>query len=97
MNNSQKASRSQKKSAKELLRLGIKAHAYRKDLLENEKSRSLEKAAEELQDLLKSKQVLLSELEEKVDNLDAELKISGGYYYHKKGWVENTEMLLVHG
>ena len=95
MTNSKKASRSQKKSAKELLRLGIKAHAYRKDLLENEKSRSLEKAAEELQDLLKSKQVLLSELEEKVDNLDAELKISGGYYYHKKGWVENTEMLMV--
>ena len=95
MNNSKKASRSQKKSAKELLRLGIKAHAYRKDLLENEKSRSLEKAVEELQDLLKSKQVLLSELEEKVDNLDAELKISGGYYYHKKGWVENTEMLMV--
>ena len=62
MTNSKKASRSQKKSAKELLRLGIKAHAYRKDLLENEKSRSLEKALEELQDLLKPKQVLLSEL-----------------------------------
>ena len=36
-----------------------------------------------------------SELEEKAKAVDEALQKSGGLYYHKKGWVENAEMLLV--
>ena len=42
MNEEKKASRSQKKGAKEILRLGEKALAYRRDILNSEQVISLE-------------------------------------------------------
>jgi signal peptidase I len=95
MNEEKKASRSQKKGAKEILRLGEKALAYRRDILNSEQVISLESSINELQETLKDKPVFITKLEEKAENLDKALKDSGGLYYHKKGWVENVEMLMV--
>ena len=95
MNNSEKASRSQKKGAREILRLGEKALAYRRDVLTEGQVKKLELSVSELSRVLKSKPVLINELEEKAEELDNQLKESGGLYYHKKGWVENVEMLMV--
>ena len=95
MNNSEKASRSQKKGAREILRLGEKALAYRRDVLTEGKVKKLELSVSELSRVLKSKPVLINELEEKAEELDNQLKESGGLYYHKKGWVENIEVLMV--
>jgi signal peptidase I len=95
MNNSEKASRSQRKGAREILRLGEKALAYRRDILTQDRVEKLEVSVFELSSALKSKPVLINELEEKAEAVDNQLKESGGLYYHKKGWVENVEMLMV--
>ena len=95
MNEPKKATRSQKKGAKEILRLGEKALSYRKDLLAPDKATDLETAVIELKIALKGKPLLIDDLEKKAENLDIQLKESGGLYYHKKGWVENVEMLMV--
>ena len=95
MNNSERASRSQKKGAREILRLGEKALAYRRDILTEDQEKKLQVSVSELTGVLKSKPVLISELEQKAEELDNQLKESGGLYYHKKGWVENVEMLMV--
>lgn len=95
MNNSERASRSQKKGAREILRLGEKALAYRRDILTEDQEKKLEASVSKLTGVLKSKPVLISELEQKAEELDNQLKESGGLYYHKKGWVENVEMLMV--
>ena len=95
MNESKKATRAHKKGAKEILRLGEKALSYRKDLLPPDKATDLETAVTELKIALKSKPLLIDDLEKKAENLDLQLKESGGLYYHKKGWVENVEMLMV--
>ena len=90
-----KATRSQKKGAKEILRLGEKALAYRRDILKPEKVTSLENAIFDLKTVLKSKPIFIAELEQKAENLDNQLKESGGLFYHRKSWVENIEMLMV--
>lgn len=95
MMTSQKATRRQCKGAKEILRLGLKVLAYRKDLLPNQDAIALDQANNELAKTLKIKPVLSDELEEKAKKVDAALQKSGGLYYHKKSWVENVEMLLV--
>ena len=69
--------------------------SYRKDLLAPDKATDLETAVTELKIALKSKPLLIDDLEKKAENLDLQLKESGGLYYHKKGWVENVEMLMV--
>lgn len=90
-----KATRSQKKGAKEILRLGRKVYDFRKDLLEDVDARNLDVANDELERSLKQKTVSGPLLEEKAKALDIQLQKSGDYYYHKKSWVENIEMLLV--
>ena len=90
-----KAKRSQKKGAKEILRLGQKALDYRRDILSSEQVDGLETSLKELREVLGKKLILIDELEEKAEKVDLELKKSGGLYYHKKGWVENIEMLMV--
>jgi signal peptidase I len=90
-----KAKRSQKKGAKEILRLGQKALDYRRDILSSEQVDGLETSLKELREVLGKKLILIDELEEKAEKVDLELKKSGGLYYHKKGWVENVEMLMV--
>lgn len=90
-----KATRSQKKGAKEILRLGRKVYDFRKDLLEDVEARNLNVANDELERLLKQKSVSGPLLEEKAKALDIQLQKSGDFYYHKKSWVENIEMLLV--
>ena len=95
MNNLEKASRSQRKGAREILRLGEKALAYRRDILTQDQVEKLEVSVFELSRVLKSKPVLINELEENAEAVDNQLKESGGLYYHRKGWVENVEMLMV--
>ena len=89
-----KATRSQKKGAKEILRLGEKALAYRRDILKPEKVTSLENAIFDLKTVLKSKPIFFAELEQKAENLDNQLKESGGLFYHRKSWVENIETMV---
>ena len=95
MTSEKKATRSQKKGAKEILRLGLKALAYRRDLLPAKEAERLEETTQALRESLSQKPVTGSELEEKAKAVDEALQKSGGLYYHKKGWVENVEMLLV--
>lgn len=95
MTSEKKATRSQKKGAKEILRLGLKALAYRRDLLASEEVDALDKANNELKEILSEKIVTGDGLEEKAKAVDDALQKSGGMYYHKKGWVENVEMLMV--
>ena len=91
----QKASRLQRKGAKEILRVGQKALAYRKDLLTNDQSQRLDQANQKLLGVMRSKPVLSDLLEEGAKEVDKALQESGGLYYHKKSVVENIEMLLV--
>jgi signal peptidase I len=95
MTEQNKAKRSQKKGAKEILRLGEKALAYRRDILTADQVEKLESAVNELKATLKQKIIFIGDLEGKAENLDFQLRESGGLYYHKKGWVENVEMLMV--
>ena len=90
-----KATRSQKKGSKEILRLGQKVYDYRKDLLSEEDSRNLESANAGLKKALSEKPLSGPHLEEKAKEVDIQLQKSGDFYYHKKSWVENVEMLLV--
>ena len=90
-----KATRTQRKGAKEILRLGNKALAYRKDLLSPEESEQLENANANLNQVLKAKPIISSNLEDAAQKVDEALRNSGGLYYRKKTWVENVEMLLV--
>lgn len=92
---SQKASRMQRKGAKEILRVGQKALAYRKDLLTNDQRQRLDQANQKLLGVMRSKPVLSDPLEEGAKEVDQALQESGGLYYHKKSVVENIEMLLV--
>ena len=69
--------------------------AYRRDILKPEKVTSLENAIFDLKTVLKSKPIFVAELEQKAENLDNQLKESGGLFYHRKSWVENIEMLMV--
>ena len=91
----QKASRIQRKGAKEILRVGQKALAYRKDLLDKEQRDRLKHANEKLLEVMRAKPVLSAPLEESANELDLALRESGGLYYRKKSLVENIEMLLV--
>ena len=95
MTSEKNATRAQKKGAKEILRLAQKALAYRRDLLPQDEVDQLEAASVELNQTLKVKSVPFDELEKKAKAVDEALQKSGGLYYHKKGWVENVEMLLV--
>lgn len=91
----QKASRIQRKGAKEILRVGQKALAYRKDLLDKEQRDRLKHANEKLLGVMRAKPVLSASLEESANEVDLALRESGGLYYRKKSLVENIEMLLV--
>ena len=95
MMNPKKASRTEKKGAKEILRLGLKVFAYRKDVISSEEREELESANTELAKQLKAKPVYSENLEKTAKRVDLALQKSGSLYYHKKSWVENVEMLLV--
>ena len=90
-----KATRSQKKGSKEILRLGQKVYDYRKDLLSEDDAKNLESANDGLKKALAEKPLSGPQLEEKAKEVDIQLQKSGDLYYHKKSWVENVEMLLV--
>ena len=95
MNEDRRANRREKKGAKELLRIGLKAWLYRKDRLPPIEERALQIANQGLRDAIKTKAISSKELEKKARILDDALRKSGGHYYHKKNWVENVEMFLV--
>lgn len=85
----------QKKGAKELLRLGSKVLAYRRDLLPETEVKNLENAISALKDIMSTKSLQSEDLEKKAKKLDSALQKSGDLFYRKKSWVENIEMLLV--
>ena len=82
--NQKKASRTQRKGAKEILRLGEKVLAYRRDLLPEEEVQSLHQANLRIAEVLKSKPVYGDELEKAAQVVDSALQKSGGLYYHRK-------------
>ena len=90
-----RATRREKKGAKELLALGLKVYAFRHDRLPAVEARGLNLANEGLREALRDRKVSSEKLEKKARILDEALRKSGGHYYHKKNWVENVEMLLV--
>ena len=59
MSELKKAKRSQKKGAKEILRLGQKALDYRRDILNSKQVEELEQAVNELRSLLRLKEILI--------------------------------------
>jgi len=89
------AKRREKKGAKELLDIGLKVWHFKKDRLSAVEERALKLANEGVSEALKDRRVMVSKLEQKARHLDEALRNSGGFYYHKKNWVENVEMLLV--
>jgi len=93
--NQKKPTRRERKGAKELLRLGLKVYDYRNDRLSPVEARGLNQANQGLKTSLKDRSASSELLENKARLLDEALRKSGGYYYHKKNWVENIEMLLV--
>ena len=70
----QKASRIQRKGAKEILRVGQKALAYRKDLLDKEQRDRLKHANEKLLGVMRAKPVLSAPLEESANEVDLALR-----------------------
>ena len=70
-------SRRERKGAKELLRIGIKAWSYRKDRLPPIEERALNIANEGLKDALQDKNISAKELEIKARILDEALRKSG--------------------
>ena len=93
--NQKKATRTEKKGAKEILRLGLKVFAYRKDIISSQEGKELESANTELANQIKTRPVYSVDLEKAAKRVDRALNNSGSLYYHKKSWVENVEMLLV--
>ena len=69
-----KATRSQKKGAKEILRLGLKALSYRRDLLSQDDMEALDSSTTKLQESLSSKFVSGRDLEEKAMAVDEALQ-----------------------
>ena len=69
-----KATRSQKKGAKEILRLGQKVHDYRKDILTSADADNLKSANQELKEALSQKPNSGPLLEEKAKKVDDQLQ-----------------------
>ena len=65
-----KATRSQKKGAKEILRLGRKVYDFRKDLLEDADADNLQSANHELKEALSQKTYIWTIFEEKAKKVD---------------------------
>ena len=84
-----------RKGAKEILRLGQKALAYRRDLLPEADVEKFDERLNALDKAIREKTITTAALEEKAKDVDEILDKCGGNYYHKKSWVENIEMLLV--
>ena len=76
------------------MRLGQKVYDYRKDLLECEDAEIFNLANDELKEALSEKPIWTI-LEEKAKAFDDTTAKVRRFYYHKKSWVENMEMLLV--
>ena len=89
------ASRSLRKGAKEMLRIGQKSLSYRKDLLDLEQAEELESRLASLNESIRDKSATTKQLEDKARAADEILQERGGDFYNQKSWVENVEMLLV--
>ena len=86
----QKATRSQRKGAKEILRVGAKVLAYRRDVLPADELDKLERAVDALAGSFRVKDSTGNELEQKAKAVDEALQQSGGIYYHRKSLFENV-------
>ncbi|MFP6855100.1 MAG: hypothetical protein VB980_04895, partial [Opitutales bacterium] len=84
-----------RKIAKEVLRVGQKIFFHKKDLLDPEDVKNWEKSLLELNGTLRDKKSTDEELREQIENVDEIASRHGGFFYHKKSWVENIEMFLV--
>ena len=71
-----KATRLQRKGAKEILRLGEKALSYRKDLLSPDEAEKLESSNLALAKVLKTKPIFFEELDTSAKRVDQALQKS---------------------
>ena len=84
-----KATRLQRKGAKEILRLGQKALAYRKDLLSQDEAEELECSNLALIKVLKTKPILFEELDHSAKRVDQALQ--KGIAAYKEGKLLDAE------
>lgn len=84
-----------RKQAKELLHAANKVYHYRRDVIEEHRLIELEKAVEEVADMLKSKDSAAEPFEAAQNRLDALLRKIGGKIYPKTFWSDNLEVILV--
>ena len=81
--------------AEELLRLAHKVYHYRRDILTDYQLEELLKAVKNLENALQSGMEEGEEITRTTGILDKILRNSGGAFYPRKFWAENTEVFLV--
>ena len=85
----------QKKVAKELLQSARKVYDYRRDLIPEGRLAELDKAAGEVEGLMRDKATKEAPLVAAIDRLDTLLRKIGGKIYPKTFWNDNLEVALV--
>lgn len=85
----------QKKVAKELLQSARKVYDYRRDLIPEGRLAELDKAASEVEGLMRDKATKEAPLVAAIDQLDTLLRKIGGKIYPKTFWNDNLEVALV--
>lgn len=85
----------QKKVAKELLQSARKVYDYRRDLIPEGCLAELDKAASEVEGLMRDKATKEAPLVAAIDRLDTLLRKIGGKIYPKTFWNDNLEVALV--
>ena len=85
----------QKKVAKELLQSARKVYDYRRDLIPEDRLAELDKAAGEVEGLMRDKATKEAPLVAAIDRLDTLLRKIGGKIYPKTFWNDNLEVALV--
>ncbi len=88
-------SKSLKKQAIELMRMGDKVYHYRKDVLQGADIKRLKENTSKLEALYKNKQADIEELSEAIETQEAILKKTGGTFWHNRFMSENIETIMV--
>jgi len=81
--------------AKDWLTLARKVHDYRHDILPEPDVKALRDSIAKLEQLLKAKPVETDSLEAQWNEMQPLLRRTGGSFYPKTFWAENTEMIVV--
>ncbi len=81
--------------AEDLVRMGIKVHRYRVDVIDPALDEQLNADILALDKIRKDKDIPREEMEAAITKLDQTLRMAGGKFYPSRTWNENVEMLLV--